>query len=99
YKQQLADVKQKQNGHAAEIKILELTAERLRRRMLRNENDLKRFTILAPIDGLPVMQSIFRGGEMVQVSEGDQVNPGQPIMKIINQRTMQLEGNVNQSES
>lgn len=99
YKQQLADVKQKLAVHTAEVKILELTAERIRRRLVRNENDLRRFTIEAPIDGLPVMQTLFRGGEMVQISEGDQINPGQPLMKIINQRTMQVEGNVNQSES
>jgi len=99
YKQQLADVKQKQSAHAAEVKILEITAERIRRRLQRNEMDLRRFTITAPIDGLPVMQTLFRGGEMMQISEGDQINPGQPLMKIINPRTMQLEGNVNQSES
>jgi HlyD family secretion protein len=99
YKQQLADVNQKKTGHAAEVKILELTAERHRRHLGRHDNDIKRYTITAPMDGLPVMQTIFRGGEMTQIGEGDQVSPGQPFMKIVNQRSMQVEGVVNQTES
>lgn len=99
YKQQLSDVNQKKAAHAAELKILELTAERHRRHLGRHDNDLKRYTIISPIDGLAVMQTLFRGGEMVQISEGDQVAPGQPFMKVINQSTMQVEGNINQSES
>jgi HlyD family secretion protein len=99
YKQQLADVVQKKNAHAAELKILELTTERQRRHLARHEVDLKRYTITATIGGLPVMQTTFRGGEMTQISEGDQVTPGQPFMKIVNPASMQVEGNVNQAES
>jgi len=99
YKQQLADVAQKNAAHASELKILEITATRQRRHLARHENDLKRYAIKAPIDGLAVMQTMYRGGEMVQISEGEQVAPGQPFMKVVNPRTMQVEGIVNQSES
>lgn len=99
YKQQMADVVQKKNAHDAELKILELTTERQRRHLSRHDNDLKRYTITATIGGLPVMQTTFRGGEMTQISEGDQVTPGQPFMKIVNPASMQVEGNVNQAES
>ena len=99
YKQQLADVGEKKNAHDAELKILELTTERQRRHLSRHDSDLKRYTIVATIGGLPVMQTTFRGGEMTQISEGDQVTPGQPFMKIVNPASMQVEGNVNQTES
>ncbi len=99
YKQQLADVVEKRNAHNAELKILELTTERQRRHLSRHDNDLKRYTITATIGGLPVLQTTFRGGEMTQISEGDQVTPGQPFMKIVNPSSMQVEGNVNQAES
>lgn len=99
YKQQSADVAQKRAAHAAEIKILELTVQRQRRHLGRHENDILRYTITAPIDGLPVMQTIFRGGEMAQIGEGDTVSPGQPFMKVVNQKTMQVEGQINQAES
>jgi hypothetical protein len=99
YKQQSADVAQKRAAHAAEIKILELTVQRQRRHLGRHENDILRYTIVAPIDGLPVMQTIFRGGEMAQIGEGDTVSPGQPFMKVVNQKTMQVEGQINQAES
>lgn len=99
YNQQLADVNQKKIAHAAELKILDITVDRHRRHLGRHDVDIKRYTIIAPMDGLPVMQTMYRGGEMTQISEGDQVAPGQPFMKIVNQATMQVEGNVNQSES
>jgi HlyD family secretion protein len=51
------------------------------------------------MDGLVVMQQLFRGGEMAQLEQGDQVFPGQAIMKIVNTASMQLEAQVNQAES
>jgi hypothetical protein len=98
FKQQQSDVAQKKASHAAELKILDLTTERHRRHLGRHDSDIKRYTIRAPIAGLPVMQTLFRGGEMTQISEGDQVAPGQPFMKIVNPASMQVEGNINQTE-
>jgi multidrug efflux pump subunit AcrA (membrane-fusion protein) len=49
--------------------------------------------------GLVVMQTIFRGGDMGQVQEGDQVSPGQPFLKIVDVNNMQVEATVNQAES
>jgi multidrug efflux pump subunit AcrA (membrane-fusion protein) len=51
------------------------------------------------MDGLVVMQQIWRGSEMGQVQQGDRLSPGQPFMKIVNTNFMQVEGSVNQSES
>lgn len=99
YKQQLSDVKQRQAAHAAELKILNLTVERHQRHHDRHVHDLEKFTIYAPMNGLVVLTPLFRGGEMVQIGEGDQVNPGQQILKIVDPASMQVEANVNQSES
>jgi multidrug efflux pump subunit AcrA (membrane-fusion protein) len=51
------------------------------------------------MDGLVVMASVFRGGEMAQIQQGDQVSPGQQVLKIVDTRTMQVEGSVSQSDS
>ena len=99
YKQQQGDVATTRQKQAAEIRILEYTRDRHKRHHDRHEHDWEKLTIYASMGGLAVMQSIWRGGEMGQVKEGDQVYPGQPFMKIVDTSSMQLEGNVNQVES
>ncbi|HYP07570.1 MAG TPA: efflux RND transporter periplasmic adaptor subunit [Bryobacteraceae bacterium] len=99
YKQAQTDVEFKMAGFAADLKVLDLTLERHTRHRNRHLNDIKAFTIRAPMDGLVVMSSIFRNNEMSQVQAGDRIFPGMAFMKIVNTNTMQVEGAVNQVES
>lgn len=99
YKQQQADLAFKKAAHQAELKILEYTRERHTRHRDRHRQDLKRFTIHAGMDGLAVMSSVFRGGEMGQIQLGDRVFPGQGFMKVVSPASMQVEANMNQAES
>jgi multidrug efflux pump subunit AcrA (membrane-fusion protein) len=99
YKQLQEDLAAKKTAHHAELRILEIT----RRRHIRHRNfhsgDLQRFTFRAPMDGLVVMESFFRGGEMAQIMQGDQVQPGMTFMRIVDTSSMQLQADVNQTES
>jgi multidrug efflux pump subunit AcrA (membrane-fusion protein) len=99
YKQKLADLKSKKEAHAAELRILEITAERHKRHRDRHAYDLERYTILAPIDGMVVRQAIWRGGEMGLVQQGDQLYPGRLFLKVMDASKMQVEGEINQAES
>lgn len=99
YKEAQADLTHKKDSQRAELRILEITAIRQQRHRDRHARDLSRFTIRAPMDGLVVLTSIWRGAETAQVQEGDQVSPGQSFMKIVNTSTMQVEATVNQAES
>lgn len=100
YNQLQADVKFKETAQRAEIRILELTEERHKRHRDRHAVDLTRYTIHSPMDGLVVLQSIYRGGgESQQIAQGDQVFPGQPILKVVDPNSMQMEATVNQAES
>ena len=99
YKEQVNDLVQKKRSQEAELRVLDLTRERHVRHRDRHRNDLKAFTIYAAMDGLIVMQPIFRGNEMGQFQQGDRLFPGQPFMKVVNTKLMQLEGTVNQAES
>jgi HlyD family secretion protein len=99
YQEQQKDVAQRKVSQDAEIKILQYTLERHRRHLGRHVSDLKRYTMYAPMDGLAVMATIFRGGEMGQVQQGDQVWPGQQIMKVVDPASMQVEASVSQSDS
>src|SRR5688500_6799257 len=75
------------------------TLERHTRHRYRHARDIQVFTIRAPIDGLVVMQQTFRGGEMASIQQGDRVGPGQPFMKIVNTKEMQVEAQLNQAAS
>jgi len=99
YKEQLNDLAQKKLSQAAELRVLDLTRERHVRHRDRHKNDLKAFTMYATMDGLIVMQPLFRGNEMGQFQEGDRVFPGQPFLKVVNTKSMQVEGTINQAES
>lgn len=99
YKQLQSDIENTRRRQASEIRILELTLERHKRHLARHANDIKRFTIKSPIDGLVVYQTIWGGSSMRQIEMGDQVSPGQPFMKVVNQASMMLEAKINQAES
>ncbi len=99
YKQLQNDLINKKKAHDAEIRILEITRYRQVAHRTRHEVDVAKMILKAPMDGLVVMQQIWRTGEMGQVQEGDQVSPGQPFMKIVNTSSMRVDANVNQAES
>ena len=99
YQQQAQDLEQKKAAHAAEIKILQTTVARHKIHLGRHEIDLSRFTVRASNPGLVVHQPIFRGGDMGQIDEGDQVYPGMPVLKVVDPASIQVEANVNQAQS
>lgn len=99
YKQAQSDIAFKKASHDAEIKILMYTLERHTRHRDRHKRDIEVFSVRAAMDGLVVMQQIWRGSEMAMVQQGDRLAPGQPFMKIVDTTKMQVEGSVNQAES
>lgn len=99
YRELQKNIAEQQASFAAEIRILEITALRQKRHLERHEHDLQFFTIKAPMDGLAVMQPIWRGGDMGQVEQGDQLGPGQLFMKVVDAKSMQVEAKANQVET
>jgi HlyD family secretion protein len=98
YQQIQKDIGTTRDRMKAEIRILELTRDRQVRHRDRHQADVIHFTINSPMDGLVVMQSIWRGGDMGQIQQGDQISPGQPFAKIVDISSMQIEATVNQVE-
>lgn len=99
YKAALKDLTLKKASQAAELRILEITQLRQKAHLDRHLNDVVKYTIKSPMNGLAVAQQIWRGGDMATITEGDQVFPGQPILKVVDLSSMQVEGSVNQAES
>jgi HlyD family secretion protein len=54
--------------------------------------------IHAPIDGIVVLNSIFKGGSLGEVQEGDQVRPGVPFMQVVDPAIMEVRVAVNQED-
>jgi len=100
YKQSELDVPQKKIVQASEQKILGFTIDRHQRHIERDATQIKSYSIFSPMKGMVVLSSTYRGGgESQQVQQGDQVGAGQPLMKIVNPASMQVEGSINQAES
>ncbi len=99
YQELAKDVASKKIADASELRMLQITAERHKVHRGNHVRDFAKFTMRAPMDGLVVMLQTWRGGEMRQVQEGDQVYPGQQFMKIVDPSSMQLEASVSQADA
>lgn len=100
FKELSEEVKLKQTAQSADMRATEIDYKIQQLHVERHENDLARLTIHAPMDGMVVIGNMWRpGGEQAQYDIGDRLRPGQPLMKIVDQSTMQVEGTVNQAES
>jgi HlyD family secretion protein len=99
YKQLTAATPHQREANRADLRNLEIQAKRQHLNLDNRMRDLEKFVMRAPMDGLIVMTQTFRGGEMHQVQLGDSVRPGMPILKVVDLRSMQLEGAVSQTDS
>ena len=94
------EVKLQKTVHAAEIRSLELEAEKFALHVRRHMNDLERLNTRTPVGGLVVMESLYRGGgQFEQVQTGDQVSPGTFFMRVVDLSKMVVNGVVNQVDS
>jgi multidrug resistance efflux pump len=82
----------------AQIRNAELDLQQTNIELKRAESNAERMIIKAPIDGLTVMATIPRGGDLAQVQEGDQIYPGMLFMSIVDPRSMVVNATVNQSD-
>jgi HlyD family secretion protein len=54
--------------------------------------------VRSPIDGVVVLNTIWKQGTMGEVQEGDQVEAGTPFMQVVNPATMQVRVLANQQD-
>src|SRR5678815_4485156 len=55
-------------------------------------------SIRAPIDGMAVVKTIWKGNNMAEVQEGEEVRAGVPIVDIVNPNAMRVRARVNQAD-
>ncbi len=96
YKQQLAEGKFIDDQEKAQLKYAELEFKSLQLEYQRAEQNADRMLSKANIDGMTVMQNVFRGSEFAQIQAGDQIYPGQFFMQVVDPRSMIINASVNQ---
>src|SRR5262249_17751198 len=78
---------QRQN---ADLMLYQLDYEHQVRHLGQHQEDLRRCKVRSPMNGMVVMQTVYRGGQMNQIRVGDRLSPGQPFMVVVDPRSMQL---------
>lgn len=88
----------KRKAGQASIRILEIQRDRTRETMLHAQANSALMEIHAPIDGVVVLNTIWKQGNMGEVQEGDQVRPGVPFMQVVDPSVMEVRVPVNQED-
>jgi HlyD family secretion protein len=88
----------KRRSARAGIGILELQRDRAREDMLHSQGNAAQMQILAPLDGVVVLHTVWKQGSMGEVKEGDQVRPGIALMDVVNPSLMQVRVQANQQD-
>ncbi|HEY3441034.1 MAG TPA: HlyD family efflux transporter periplasmic adaptor subunit [Paludibaculum sp.] len=79
-------------------RISELQAEQSKQELKRAEKNVEKMTVMAPMDGMLVMESMLRGSEFSTIQQGDQLFPGQMFARIVDPRSMLVAAIVNQAD-
>ena len=99
HKEMVAQQALVEESQRASIRASALVLKQSAIELERAENNVKRMTMTAPIEGIVVIGSVVLNGEHRQIREGDQVSPGQPVLYIVDPSSMALNGTANQVDA
>lgn len=88
----------KRKAALAGIRILEIQRDRTEQTMTHAQSNADLMEVRSPIDGVVVLNTIWKQGTMGEVQEGDQVEPGTTFMQVVNPATMQVRAQANQQD-
>jgi HlyD family secretion protein len=88
----------KRKAALAAIRILEIQRDRTKQTMEHAKANADLMQIRSPLDGVVVLNTIWKQGTMGEVQEGDQVRPGVPFMQVVDPAAMQVRILANQED-
>jgi HlyD family secretion protein len=88
----------KRKAAGAGIRILEIQRDRTQQIMVHARADADLLQIRAPLDGIVVLNTIWKQGKMGEVQEGEQLRPGNPFMQVVDPCVMQVRILANQED-
>ena len=80
----------------AGIRILEIQRDRAREAMRYAQSNASKMVVHSPMAGVVVYNTIWLGGRMGTVQQGDQVRPGLPFMAVVDPSQMEVRVELNQ---
>jgi HlyD family secretion protein len=87
----------RKSAHSA-VRLVELQRDRAQQVMGHALANAESMEIKSPIDGVVVLNTIWKQGKMGQVQEGDQVQAGVTFMQVVDPSSMQVRALVNQED-
>jgi HlyD family secretion protein len=97
-KQLKATYELKRRAAEADIRILEIRRDRAANAERQAAGNAERMAIHAPIAGMAVVKTIWKGNNMADVQEGEEVRAGVPVVDIVNPNAMRVRARVNQAD-
>jgi HlyD family secretion protein len=88
----------KRQAALADIRVLEIRRDRALNAMRQAASNADRMQIKSPIDGIAVIKTTWKGSNMADIQEGDEVRTGLPIVDVVNPATMRVRARVNQTD-
>ena len=88
----------KRRAAEADLRILKIRRDRSENAMQQAEANAAKMAMVAPIDGMAVIRSVWKTNNMAEVQEGEEVRAGVPVVDIVNPATMRVRARVNQAD-
>jgi HlyD family secretion protein len=85
-------------AEAAALRILELQRDRQKVALERAKANAEKLVIKAPLGGMVALENIWKGGTMGHPREGDQLFPGQSLLKIFDPSEMTVDAQVSEPD-
>ena len=98
YKQLRETFDLKRKAGQAAIRILEIQRDRTEQTMLHAQANSNLMQIHSPLDGVVVLNTVWKQGSMGEAQEGDQIEPGSPVLQVVDPATMQVRVAANQED-
>jgi len=89
----------KDRAAAADMRMVEIQRDRAKNAWEHATGNAGKMRITAPLDGMVVLKSIWKGGTMGEVQEGEEVRSGIPILEVVDPTTMRVRASVNQADA
>lgn len=86
----------KRAADRAAIRIQEIQRDRAQEAMRYALGNAAKMTVHSPMDGVVVYNTIWLGGRMGTVQQGDQVRPGVPFLQVVDPSKMEVRVELNQ---
>lgn len=90
--------KLKRQAAAADLSTLQIQTDRAQATMAYAQTNAQKMAIGSPMDGVVVLNTVWLGGRMGEVQQGDQIRPGVPFMKVVDPSEMDIRANVNEAD-